>query len=147
MSRSVFVLDSGIIMRHLRGDLRAHDLIIHLESVGRVFVSVMTVTEVLIGCRNHQEVLESLRLFRRVVPIKIGLRVAQKASHLIKRYPNVFGKDIRGGTPDALIAASAWQLKAPLYTLNIRHFANFDLAEISTVAIDQQARSWISYTP
>jgi predicted nucleic acid-binding protein len=81
------------------------------------------------------------------VSIKIGLRVAQKAAYLIKQYPNVFGKDISRGTADALIAASAWQLKAPLYTLNTRHFANFDLAEISTVVIDQESRSWIPYAP
>ena len=143
LSRSTFVLDSGIVMRHLRGDPRAQDLIVYLESVGKVSVSVITVTEVLIGCRNRQEVSESLRLFRRLVPIKIGLRVAQKASYLIKRYPNVFGKGINRGTADALIAASAWQLEAPLYTLNTRHFANFNLAEISTVAIDQESRSWV----
>lgn len=141
------MLDSGIVIRHLRSDARAQDLIVHLESVGKIFVSVITVTEVLNGCRNRQEIRESLRLFRRLVPIKIGLRVAQKASHLIKQYPQVFGKDISRGTADALIAASAWQLKAPLYTLNTRHFANFTLAEVSTVAINQQSHSWISPAP
>lgn len=139
------MLDSGIVMRHLRGDARAQDLIIHLESVGKAFVSVITVTEVLAGCRNRQEVSESLRLFRRLMPIKIGLRVAQKAGYLIKQYPYVFGKSISRGTADAFIAASAWQLKAKLYTLNTRHFANFNLAEISTVVIDQKSRSWISH--
>jgi predicted nucleic acid-binding protein len=79
------------------------------------------------------------------VPIKIGLRVAQKASYFIKQYPQVFGKDISRGTADALIAASAWHLKAPLYTLNTRHFARFALVEISTVVIDQTARSWIPH--
>jgi len=147
LSYSTFVLDSGIVMRHLRGDPRAQDLILYLESGGKAFVSVITVTEVLIGCRNRQEASESLRLFHRLVPIKIGLRVAQKASYLIKQYPNVFGKDIGRGTPDALIAASAWQLKAPLYTLNTRHFANFNLAEISTVVINQESRSWIPRAP
>lgn len=137
------MLDSGIVMRHLRGDSRAQDLIIHLESLGKVLISVITVIEVLRGCRNRKEVAESLRLFRRVVPIKIGLRVAQKAAYLIKQYPNVFGKDVSRGTADAIIAASAWQLKAPLYTLNKRHFANFNLTEISTVVIDQQSSSWI----
>ena len=146
LSRSTFVLDSGIIMRHLRGDSRAQDLIVHLEGLGKVIVSVITVTEVIAGCRNRQEVSESLRLFRRLIPTKIGLRVAQKAGYLIKQYPNVFGRGISRGVADALIAASAWQLKAKLYTLNTRHFANFNLAEISTVAIDQESSNWIPYT-
>ena len=141
------MLDSGIVIRCLRGDPRAQDLIIHLEGIGKAFVSVITVTEVLVGCRNRQEVSESLRLFRRVMPIKIGLRVAQKAGYLIKQYPYVFGKGISRGTADALIAASSWQRNAPLYTLNIRHFANFDFAEFSTVVIDQGAYSWIPSTP
>ena len=88
-----FLLDTGIIIRHLRNDKRAHDLLDFLEENGSINVSVITYLEILIGCQPHEET--STRIFfERIPPLTVIQEVAQKASSLIKKYPSVFGKKI-----------------------------------------------------
>ena len=85
---SDFLLDTGIVIRHLRDDKRAHDLLDFLEDNGRISVSVITYLEILIGCQPHEE--ESTRFFfDRVQPLIVSQEVAYKAASLIKEYPSV----------------------------------------------------------
>ncbi len=140
---SDFLLDTGIIIRHLRNDKRANDLLDYLEQIGDINVSAITYVEILILCRPHEE--DSTRLFfERVPPLIVSQEVAQKAASLIKKYPRVFGKEIGTGTPDALIAATAWQRESTLVTLNTRHFARVTIAELAIQAINQNARDWVT---
>ncbi len=140
---SDFLLDTGIIIRHLRNDKRANDLLDYLEQIGDINVSVITCVEILILCRPHEEA--STRLFfERVPPLIVSQEVAQKAAALIKKYPRVFGKEIGTRTPDALIAATAWQRQAVLVTLNTRQFAKVPITELIIQAIEQDAEDWAS---
>lgn len=138
-----FLLDTGIVIRHLRNDKRAHDLLDLLEDNGIINVSVITYLEILIGCQPHEE--ESTRIFfERIPPLTVIQEVAQKASTLIKKYPSVFGKQIERRTPDALIVATAWQRQATLVTLNTRQFAKIPIGEVSIYPIKQNAKDWTS---
>jgi predicted nucleic acid-binding protein len=138
-----FLLDTGIIIRHLRNDKRANDLLDYLAQIGDISVSAITYMEILIKCEPHEE--ESTRLlFERIPPLVVSQEVAHKAASLIKKYPSIFGKEIGRGTPDALIAATAWQRQAELVTLNTRQFAKVPIAELAIQAIDQNARDWVS---
>lgn len=138
---SDFLLDTGIIMRHLRNDKRAHDLLDYLEKIGEISVSAITYMEILIKCRPDEDEATML-FFDRVPPISVGREIAQKAASLIKRYPAVFGKNNPTGFPDAVIGATAWQRGSTLVTLNTRHFVRVPIAEIKIQAIDQNARDW-----
>lgn len=138
-----FLLDTGIIMRHLRNDRRAHELLDHLEKLGEITVSAITYMEILIGCRPNEED-ATLLFFDRVPPVTITREVAQKAASLIKRYPAAFGKDNPRGFPDALIAATAWQMGSTLITLNTRHFVGIQISELAIQVIDQNSRNWVS---
>ena len=141
---SDFLLDTGIIMRHLRNDKRAHDLLDHLEEIGAISVSAITYVEILILCRPHEEQ-ATLLFFDRVPPVTINREVAQKAALLIRKYPTAFGKaENPHGFPDALIGATAWQQGSTLITLNTRHFARVPIAEFAIQAIDQNARNWVT---
>ena len=141
-TRSDFLLDTGIVMRHLRNEKRAHELLDFLEDNGTISVSVITYVEILILCRPHEE--ESTKFFfDRVPPLIVSQEVAQKAASLIKRYPSIFGKEIESRTPDALIAATAWQRQAVLVTLNTRQFAKVPIAELTIQAIEQDAEDWV----
>lgn len=141
---SDFLLDTGIIIRYLRGNRKAADLLDFLEDKGRISVSVITYLEILIGCQPREE--ESTRLFfDRVQPLIVSQELAHKAASLIKKYPSVFGKQIGRGTPDALIAATAWQRQATLVTLNTRQFAKVPIAEVAIYAIKQNAKDWTSH--
>ncbi|MBL7119881.1 MAG: PIN domain-containing protein [Dehalococcoidia bacterium] len=139
-----FLLDTGIIMRHLRDDGRAHALLDYLEGTGEIGVSVVTVMEILVGCRTQQEEDTSLSLFDRIPPVIVSREVAEKAAALVRRYPTAFGKDEPRGFPDALIGATAWQRGSILVTLNTRHFARVPIAELAIQAIDQKAADWVT---
>jgi len=140
---SDFLLDTGIIIRHLRNDERANDLLDYLEQIGILSVSVITYLEILILCQPHEEEVSRL-FFERVPPLIVSQEVAHKAASLIRKYPSVFGKKIEGRTPDALIAATAWQHQATLVTLNTRQFAKLPIAELTIQAIEQDAEDWVS---
>ncbi|MFC2001397.1 PIN domain-containing protein [Chloroflexota bacterium] len=141
--KSDFLLDTGIIIRYLRGKRQAADLLDFLDQLGEVHVSVITYLEILINVQPREE--ESTRLFfERVSPLVVNQEVAQKAASLIKKHPAAFGKEVGRGTPDALIAATAWQGQAVFVTLNTRHFAKVPIAEITIQAIEQDAEDWTS---
>jgi len=140
---SDFLIDTGIVMRHLRNDKRAHDLLDLLEDIGKISVSAITYMEILIKCQPHEE--ESTRFFfERVPPLTVSQKVAEKAASLIRKYQTVFGKDNPRQFPDALIAATAWQRQAVFVTLNTKHFAKVPITELTIQAIEQEAKDWTS---
>ena len=138
-----FLLDTGIIIRYLRRETRAANLLDHLENLGEINVSVVTYMEILTGCRPEEENATTL-LFERVSPVDISQEIAQKAALLIKKYPAAFGRDNPRGFPDALIAATAWQDGRTLVTFNTQHFARISMAELTIKAIDQNKRDWVA---
>lgn len=138
-----FLLDTGIIIRHLRNDKRANDLLDHLEEIGEISVSAITYMEILVKCRPHEEQ-ATLLFFDRVPPLIVSREIAQKAALLIRKYPTAFGKDNPRQYPDALIGATAWQRGSTLVTLNTRHFAKVPIAELAIQAVDQNARDWVT---
>lgn len=137
-----FLLDTGIIMRHLRNDKRAHDLLDFLEQTGEIKVSTITYMEILVRCQPHEE--ESTRLFfDRVPPLIVSQEVAEKAASLIRKYQTIFGKDNPRQFPDALIAATAWERQGVLVTLNRKHFAKTHIDEFTVQVIEQDAEDWV----
>ena len=140
---SDFLLDTGVIIRYLRKDRRAADLLDHLEKIGAISVSAITYMEIWILCHPHEEG-ATLLFFDRVPPVTIGREVAHKAALLIRKYPKVFGKAKNPhGFPDALIGATAWQQGSTLVTLNIQHFTRVPITEFAIQAIDQNAHDWV----
>ena len=139
---SDFLLDTGIIIWHLRNDKRAHDLLDFLQEIGELSVSAITYMEILKGCQPHEE--ESTRLFfDRVPPLIVSQGIAEKAASLIRKYHTVFGKDNPRQFPDALIAATAWQRQGIFVTLNKKHFAKTPIDEFTVQVIDQDAEDWV----
>ena len=141
---SDFLLDTGIIMRYLRKNKRAADLLDYLEDIGAISVSAITYMEILILCHPHEEQ-ATLLFFDRVPPLIVSREVAHKAALLIRKYPTAFGKaENPHGFPDALIGATAWQRGSTLVTLNTQHFARVPIAEFVIQVIDQNAGNWVS---
>ena len=140
---SDFLLDTGIIIRYLRKNSRAADLLDYLEEIGEVSVSAITYMEILIGDSPDEEEATTL-FFNRVPPVVVSREVAYKAALLIRRYPTAFGKDNPRGFPDALIAATAWHQGSTLVTLNTRHYTKVPMTELVIQAIAQSAGDWVS---
>ena len=136
-----FLLDSGLLIRLLRRDQRAADLIAHLASIGRVATSVVVVLEVLRGCRSIREESAAEALFGQVDVVELTYDLAVATGRVLREWPGVFSSD--RAVPDAIITASAIAASATLVTLNTRQFSRLSIPELELVLIDQQAEDWI----
>ncbi len=113
------VLDTCVLIDVLRGKTAAIDFVTGLQEAPAL--SVVTVTEVVAGCRNAKERRAVDHLLSHYVIHDIGLDIAALAGELIQRYGPSHGTD----PIDALIAATATAHDLPLATLNLKRFPMF----------------------
>ena len=110
------LLDSGVVIRHLRGDPDAVQLLRELGRRVRLDVSVITHLEVYAGMHPH-EAYHTRKLLSRFAAYDVDRDVAERAGGFLQRYHD------RGvSISDALIAATAVRHGLTLVTLNARHF-------------------------
>jgi predicted nucleic acid-binding protein len=109
-------LDSDVIIDYLRGLPAAANFIRGLSE--RPLISAITVGELYSGVRDGDE--------RRELEIVVsGFRVIQVTRSIAIRaglYRRQYRKSHGVQLPDALIAATADEMRAQLFTLNIGHF-------------------------
>lgn len=117
------LVDTPIIVDHLRGDTRATNLLERLLlAEQRVWAATPTRTEVLAGIRSAERPAMD-ELFAVLSWVAIDAVLADAAGELAHRYTRSHtGID----TTDYLIAAAARSVGARLITLNVRHFPMFD---------------------
>jgi predicted nucleic acid-binding protein len=97
------VIDTDILIDAGRGVNEAVDCLKRIEQKSDIAISVVTQMELIIGCRNRDELL-SLELFlKRSQIIKIDEAISDKSVELLKQYRLSHGLLIA----DALIAATA----------------------------------------
>ncbi|MBM4466632.1 MAG: type II toxin-antitoxin system VapC family toxin [Chloroflexi bacterium] len=82
-------------------------------------LSIVTSMELVIGCRDKNEVQKVEKLLADYDALDITPLIGRKAYELISRFSKSHGLVI----PDALIAATALVGNAVLVTSNIRHFS------------------------
>lgn len=113
------VVDTSIMIDHLRGDERAHSILARaLKAQRRLTASVLSRAEVLAGMRRGEEVAtyQLLDLFDwMVVDEQIADRAGDMARQYLRSHPGV-------DLVDFVIAATAWRLNAEVWTRNIKHF-------------------------
>lgn len=113
------LVDTSVLIDHLRGHQEAAEALRSVVHEGRrVTASVVTKVEVLAGMRASEE--EATRsLFRAVEWIAVDDDIAERAGKLA----NQFLQSHPGVDPiDYIIAATADQLDAELWTRNVKHF-------------------------
>ncbi|MDP9467407.1 MAG: type II toxin-antitoxin system VapC family toxin [Chloroflexota bacterium] len=116
------LLDTSVLIDHLRGDPRAVELLDELVIADEaVWAATPTRTELLAGIRaREREVLA--RLFAALAWVDITTAIADDAGELAHRY----GRSHPGiDTADYLIAGAARSIGARLLTLNVRDFPMF----------------------
>lgn len=114
------VVDTSILIDHLRGDRRAHDLLHRAIGSGRerVTASVLTKVEVLAGVRRGEEAATGA-LLSILEWIPVDELLADRAGMLARQYLRTHP----GTDPvDFVIAATVEHLGATLLTRNRRHF-------------------------
>ncbi|MBI2895623.1 MAG: type II toxin-antitoxin system VapC family toxin [Deltaproteobacteria bacterium] len=116
------LVDTSVLVDHLRGDERAVDFLLGAVRRGDELWSVTVVrTEILAGMRRGEE-LSTRRLLGRIRWLDVTAEVADTAGSLARRFLRSHpGID----TVDYLVAAAARLTDADLATLNVKHFPMF----------------------
>lgn len=115
------LLDSDVLIAHLRGVPAARDYLVARRMEGPLHASVVSLAEITGGMRSseRQDVWRLLgRLSIEPADYRIGLRAGELARSYRRSHAAI-------GLADYLIAATADVLGLPLGTLNVRHFPMF----------------------
>jgi predicted nucleic acid-binding protein len=137
---SSYLVDTGILIRHLRGDARASNLLRNLRSVGQVTTSAMVAFEVMRGARNGREERAAEELFNLVPPADTNLKVAQTAANIARSNKGILIGD--RAALDALITGTAVVTASTLVTLNSRQFSRLRVPRLKVLLLDQHGSDW-----
>lgn len=127
------LLDTGIIIRHLRDQAGYRDLMAGLAQEGDMYIASFTRVEVVRGMRQHERE-ATFRLLDSLMTHPLDSGTADLAGELIHTWR---GQGITLHGPDAIIAASAIRTGATLVTTNPRHFP---MKELSLLAADEEGQ-------
>ena len=118
-----FLIDTDVIIDHLRGEEKARDFLKQIKSGETdILYSVVTKAELYSGVRPREEGKIAL-LLSSMEEVGIDGEIAVVAG----RYRNKFYASHGLLLPDALIAASAKKNEAVLVTLNKKHYPMKDI--------------------
>lgn len=113
-----YLLDTGLVLRHLRGQRRAVRLLGGLGKIGRLSVSAVTRLEVHAGMHPDEQYTTN-KLLSRFVTYDLDRDLADRAGDLIRQSRD---RRIALDVPDAIIAATALANGLTLVTLNPADF-------------------------
>ena len=118
----MILVDSDVLIEHLRGTAAARDWLVHArESSGPLAISVVSLTEIAGGMRPPER-REVIRLLGSMQRFEVTEQVAWRASTLMQEYRRSHAGI---GLGDYLIAATALTEGLELATLNISHYPMF----------------------
>jgi len=128
-----YLLDTGILIRHLRNRPGYRELMYRLAQEGRLYIASFTRLEIVRGMRDHEReatfaLLDALRTHPLDAP------TADLAGEMIRAWQR---KSITLSGLDAVIAASAIRCGAVLVTTNPRHFP---MRELTVMGVDEEGR-------
>jgi predicted nucleic acid-binding protein len=117
----VTLVDSDVLIAHLRGLGAARDWLIAARTNGPLAISVVSIAEVVGGMRSaeRREVWRLLSSFRAEPATEV---IARRAGDMMRRYRR---SHTGIGLGDYLVAATADVKGLPLAALNVRHFPMF----------------------
>lgn len=116
------VVDTSVLIDHLRGDRRARGALRAAAERGtRIVGSVLTRSEIVAGMREEERAATSI-LLDSLDWVEVDVDLADTAGALARRYVRSHpGIDV----VDYVIAATAMRLDADLWTRNTKHFPMF----------------------
>jgi predicted nucleic acid-binding protein len=124
----VVVIDTDISIDVSRGNETAIVYLQNLTTNGSLAVSLITQMELLVGCRNKQEIVLLDKFLKRFQMIKLNEAISIIAVDLLRQYRLSHGLLM----PDALIAATALSLNSGLATKNQRDYRFIDSLKLLT---------------
>jgi len=125
-----YILDTGVLIRHLRDYQGYPELVDRLTDEGDVFISAMTRLEIVRGMREREDA--TFELLESLDTVDVTKWVADQAGEIIRYWKT---RGITLGDADAVIAASALQHALTLVTTNPKHFL---MPELTVLQADEQ---------
>jgi predicted nucleic acid-binding protein len=118
----VILIDSDVLIEHLRGNTDARDWLVQARRTsGPLAMSVISLTEIAGGMRSPER-REVVRLLGSMQRFGVTEQVAWRAATLMREYRRSHSGI---GLGDYLIAATAFTEGLELATLNVRHYPMF----------------------
>ncbi len=130
---ATYLLDTGLVLRHLRGQRRAVQLLRRLGKEGRLAIASVTRLEVHAGMQAEERY-TTQKLLARLATFDLDRDIADRAGDLIAASKRA-GRPL--SVPDAIIAATAIGHRLTLATLNPGDFQS--TAGLSLFALDDLA--------
>jgi predicted nucleic acid-binding protein len=118
-----FLLDSDVVIWHLRGRASVVELVLDLARKGRIGLSAITRAEVLLGMRESER-RATLLFLDACETLSVTAATADLAGEIVRGFR---AKGVTLALPDALIGATALQVPVPLYTCNSSDYPMPDL--------------------
>ena len=116
MSR--FLLDSDVIIWHLRGRKEVTDVLRDIQRFGLPACSALSVLEVQLGVKKGEEE-KTDRFLRSLKIFDVNMEIADKAAQLIRRHKT---RGVILDLPDSVIAATCILHELILVTYNTKHY-------------------------
>ena len=113
-----YLLDSCVLIRHLRRHQPTTDLLSTLTLEGKVGIATISRTEIIEGMREHERE-ATMRLLDSLPAYPLDVSIADLAGEYIRRYR---AQGITLDKPDAIIGTTAVLHGLVLVTYNQKHF-------------------------
>lgn len=126
-----YLLDTGVLIRHLRNRPGYRMLMHRLAREGQLIIASFTRLEIIQGMRDHERD-ATLALLDALQTHPLDAPTADLAGEIIRAW-RMRGVTLSG--PDAVIAASALRCGATLVTTNPRHFP---MEELPVLGVDEE---------
>jgi predicted nucleic acid-binding protein len=130
---ATYLLDTGLVLRHLRGQRRTVQLLRRLGKESRLAIASVTRLEVHAGMQAEERY-ATQKLLARLATLDLDRDIADRAGDLIAASKRA-GRPL--GVPDAIIAATAIGHRLTLVTFNPGDFQS--IAGLSLFALDELA--------
>ena len=113
-----YLIDTNILIDHLRGDSKATVFLQHIEEARfQAGISVITEYELLASTKLKEPDITKIETLLELMP---RLAITSQTVRIAAKFHRNYGTDMA----DALIAATAFFAKATLVTRNFKHFQN-----------------------
>ncbi|GAF74927.1 unnamed protein product [marine sediment metagenome] len=114
-----FLLDTNVLVLHLRGERGVPALLDRWAQSHELYISVATRVEIMAGMHPHEEQV-TLHLLNSMNSLSVNESIADQAGRMIYEHAR---KGFQVSFPDALIAATALERDLTLVTTNVEHFS------------------------